>query len=312
MREHGQPPLYYYVLSVIKSGHEPIFRWSSVFFSILGVLAIYRLGLVFFKSSVYGLSASWLLANSPLHIYYAQEIRMYSLLVLLAVLSVTCFWEYLHHSSGKKLIFLTLINLLMISTHTFGNLLVLLELTFLLLIRKKTIKFVEIGVFGFTILAFFWAYGRDINLYGGNITRQYNWEKLITPVESGTDLWTQVRLIRWLTGIESGKSALVFYGLFWAAGWLDRQTRRLTFWTAYSYILILIIAQFLLATRIVHYFSTRHFIFLEPILILVPLLATRVKAPSQRKWLILITWVYFAWVGGNFLLTHPVHYNNIP
>jgi hypothetical protein len=58
-----------------------------------------------------------MLAFTPMHIYYAQEARMYSLLALLGVALVFSSLEYLTRGSRLALILTALISLLMLLTH---------------------------------------------------------------------------------------------------------------------------------------------------------------------------------------------------
>jgi len=87
------PPLYYLVLKIwiqILGTSEIAARSLSVLFGALTVLVVYQIGSVLHGKFV-GLAAALLLAFSPLHIYYSQEARMYSMETFLAALLVWCF-----------------------------------------------------------------------------------------------------------------------------------------------------------------------------------------------------------------------------
>jgi hypothetical protein len=84
-----QPPLYYYLLWLwvrLAGTSEYALRFPSVFF---GVLTLPLLWIT--ARRLLGMRAAWLaallLALSPLHVYYAQEARMYTLLTFLGLLS---------------------------------------------------------------------------------------------------------------------------------------------------------------------------------------------------------------------------------
>jgi mannosyltransferase len=84
-----QPPLYYYLLWLwvrLAGTSEYALRFPSVFF---GVLTLPLLWVT--ARRLLGMRAAWLaallLALSPLHVYYAQEARMYTLLTFLGLLS---------------------------------------------------------------------------------------------------------------------------------------------------------------------------------------------------------------------------------
>lgn len=85
-----QPPLYYYLLHgwiQLFGDSELSVRSLSVLFGVLTVPLIYALARNLFRWRQAGLLAALLLAVSPLHLWYSQEARMYTLLTFLGVLS---------------------------------------------------------------------------------------------------------------------------------------------------------------------------------------------------------------------------------
>lgn len=85
-----QPPLYYLLLHgwIQRVGDgEAAVRGLSVLFGVLAVPLMYGVAWQLFKSRRAGLLAALLFAVSPLHLWYAQETRMYTLLVFLCLLS---------------------------------------------------------------------------------------------------------------------------------------------------------------------------------------------------------------------------------
>ncbi|HFD40415.1 MAG TPA: phospholipid carrier-dependent glycosyltransferase, partial [Anaerolineae bacterium] len=85
-----QPPLYYYLLHgwIGWMGDDEIgLRSLSLLFGLLTVPLIYAVAVELFRSRLAGLLAALLLAVSPLHIWYGQEARMYTLLTFLGLLS---------------------------------------------------------------------------------------------------------------------------------------------------------------------------------------------------------------------------------
>ncbi|MBN1137236.1 MAG: glycosyltransferase family 39 protein, partial [Anaerolineae bacterium] len=85
-----QPPLYYYLLHGwmrLFGNGEVAVRSLSVLLGLLTVPLIYFAGVELFQSRIAGLLAALLIAISPLHIWYAQEVRMYTLLTFLCLLS---------------------------------------------------------------------------------------------------------------------------------------------------------------------------------------------------------------------------------
>lgn len=85
-----QPPLYFILLHLvfrIAGRSEFSGRFLSLLFSVLLVPTIYLTGKRLFGQAA-GIGASSLAALSPLYLWYAQELRMYSLLVFLGLLSL--------------------------------------------------------------------------------------------------------------------------------------------------------------------------------------------------------------------------------
>ena len=85
-----QPPLYYYLLRgwiQLFGDTEWALRALSVLFGVLTVPLIYAVAHRLFRSRLAGLLAALLVAVSPLHVWYGQEVRMYTLLTFLCLLS---------------------------------------------------------------------------------------------------------------------------------------------------------------------------------------------------------------------------------
>jgi len=100
------PPFYYYLLHfwimAFSPGQVPL-RLFSVAVGTLTIPAIYRVGRPLAGREA-ALLAAFLLAISPLHVYYSQEVRMYALATLLGLGSVY-FWVRLAQAKmeqGKK------------------------------------------------------------------------------------------------------------------------------------------------------------------------------------------------------------------
>ena len=85
-----QPPLYYYLLhgwiQLLGDG-EAALRGLSLLFGVLTVPLVYAVAWQLFRERVSSLLAALFLAVSPLHVWYGQEVRMYTLLTFLCLLS---------------------------------------------------------------------------------------------------------------------------------------------------------------------------------------------------------------------------------
>lgn len=131
-----QPPLFYFLAHFwIYFGKSEVWlRILPIIFGILGVYFLIKMARDIFpyhKNS--GLVAGLLLAISPFHIYYSQEFRMYSLVVLLSILAM---WSlYRKHWS------LFIFNCLLLYAHYSTILLIASQFLYVLAIRRKDLKY---------------------------------------------------------------------------------------------------------------------------------------------------------------------------
>ncbi len=141
------PPLYYVLLHYwmqIFGRSETILRGLSFLCFLLTVVAVYYLAKKIFASNRWGAWAAWLTIVNPMLLYFAFEVRMYSLLVLFTVLSMLFLWE-------KKWLLYILVTTAGIYTQPFMSLVILAQTVFLLL--KKQYR--QLLVNGFLIGLFF-------------------------------------------------------------------------------------------------------------------------------------------------------------
>lgn len=113
-----QPPLYYMLLDLwmrFVGTNEFILRFLSVFFSTLSIIMIYQLGKSLFDSNV-GIIAALLFSISPIHIWYAQEVKGYTLLPLLIVTTFYSFILAIKHN--KKFLWFVFILFSIFSIYT--------------------------------------------------------------------------------------------------------------------------------------------------------------------------------------------------
>jgi mannosyltransferase len=98
------PPLYYLVVhwTLLISGQDWALRFPSLVFGVLSILLLFSILRRWSGSSV-ALVGSFLLAISPFHVWYSQEMRPYALLIMLSLLT---FWFYqrLGDSPGNRLL----------------------------------------------------------------------------------------------------------------------------------------------------------------------------------------------------------------
>ncbi len=145
-RADVHPPLYYFILHywmMIFGTSESAVRLLSALFGILAIPMIYVVGRQLFNKQV-GLVAALILALSSFNIYYSQETRMYSLMVLLALLSMYFFWRFLQQSNLVSSVGYVLSTTLLVYAHYYGWFVVIAEniyvVTLLLLSKNRTYK----------------------------------------------------------------------------------------------------------------------------------------------------------------------------
>ncbi len=91
------PRIYYIILHYwinLFGDSEFSVRFPSAIFGLFAILMMYKVGTLIFDREV-GVLSSLILALSTFHITYSQEARMYSLMVLLTLLSIYFFIKLL-------------------------------------------------------------------------------------------------------------------------------------------------------------------------------------------------------------------------
>lgn len=127
--EQAQGPLYYF----LQYGWAHLFGVSLFVLRLLPVLlGLAAVPLVFaLVNHVYGrragLIAALCLALSPQHIWYAQEIRPYALLTLLVIVSLYAFMRMTQESGPRWLCLNLAVNGLLVWTHVFAVIVLLIE-----------------------------------------------------------------------------------------------------------------------------------------------------------------------------------------
>lgn len=116
--------LYYVVLRFwLQIDDSQVFvRLLSVLFALATLSVLYRLGSRIFGTPV-GLTAALLLALNPFHVRYSQEMRSYSLLVLLLTLSTLLFVRCIERPALKNWALYVLATVAAMYSHLFGALL---------------------------------------------------------------------------------------------------------------------------------------------------------------------------------------------
>lgn len=133
-------------------------RLPSAIFGIISIYVVFLLGKELFNIKA-GLISAFILAINHQHIYYSQEFRMYSLVILLASLSVYFLFKAL--KEGWKIYWIGYVAsiILLLYTHYYGIFILLFEYIYLLAYWRVNIKFTkQIVIASFSIALLYLPY----------------------------------------------------------------------------------------------------------------------------------------------------------
>ena len=157
----GDSPLYHFALHywiALFGTSEVAVRSLSVLFGVLAIPMIYVMGRRLFNEEV-GLLAALILAFSTLNVQYSQEARMYSLMVLLALLSMYFFIRFLQRDTIVISVGYVVCTTLLLYTHLYGVFVVVAQnvylLTLLVASRKRSFQLRDWVLLQAVLLALF-------------------------------------------------------------------------------------------------------------------------------------------------------------
>ncbi|MDP2649589.1 MAG: glycosyltransferase family 39 protein [bacterium] len=129
-----QPPFFYFLVHfwMMLSHSEIILRILPALFGLATIYIVYLIGKKMFDEKI-ALLSSLFLAISPYHIYYSQELRMYSLLAFLGTLSIYFLLQ-------KKWFFYTASCILLIYTHYAGIFLLFSQALWIAFRQRNSLK----------------------------------------------------------------------------------------------------------------------------------------------------------------------------
>lgn len=146
-----QPPLYYLLLHFfmkLGSSTEWVLRIPSVIFGVLTIAILYKITAELFNRKI-ALTSSLILATSQFHIYYSQELRMYSLLGLITTLAMWTFYK-------KKWFWLTLFNILGLYTNYMFTLILASQVVWLIYRYKRDFDILKKWTMSLLLTTFFY------------------------------------------------------------------------------------------------------------------------------------------------------------
>lgn len=115
---------------------EFILRLLPLVFSILSIIVTYKIGQLLFNTKT-GLISAFLLSISPFHIYYSQELRAYSLLAFVSLMSIFYLIKCLKRNKLFYWVGLIIFTALSLYTHNIAIFLLIAENIFFILFYKR-------------------------------------------------------------------------------------------------------------------------------------------------------------------------------
>lgn len=138
LADRVHPPLYYLVLRfwLILGQSEFVVRALSAFVGVLAVASMFPMADVIGEKRL-GVISAFALAVSPLHIWYSQEARMYSLIVFLVLLGNYFFARLLRGRNLVNWLGYSISMLLAMHTHYLTLFIILAHMTYLTIMRQR-------------------------------------------------------------------------------------------------------------------------------------------------------------------------------
>lgn len=152
--DHGNPPLYYITLGLwmrLFGESEAALRALSAVAGILSVVGLFLLGRELFGHRV-GAWSALLLAACPIHVYYSQEARAYTALILLGIFSAWFLARALRTDRWSDWLAAAVIASLAFYVHYSGLLIAAFEAAYLLMRHRQPRAAATAGAFALLCL----------------------------------------------------------------------------------------------------------------------------------------------------------------
>lgn len=167
----GNPPLFFillWILEKISGIHYDILRLLPLLFSILSLYAMHYAvnKYVNYKTSLF---CSFIFAINIYSIVTAQELRAYSLLVLLTLLIFIKLFDLINNEDKKDFIIYGILGALLLNTHYFGAIVLFSNFIYGIIFVKDKLKFLFANLCaGLTFLPYFVMTGLNKGLLDNN------------------------------------------------------------------------------------------------------------------------------------------------
>lgn len=114
-------------------------RALSVIFGLLAIYMIYKLALLLYNHNV-GLWSAFFLSLSAFHVYHSQQVRQFTLYGTLTIISFYFFFKLLLGQKNKYILLNAIANFLLLCTHPYGILIVILQYGLWFIFARRTPK----------------------------------------------------------------------------------------------------------------------------------------------------------------------------
>lgn len=182
--EPTNPPLYYLLLHVWMKwlgASESAIRSLSIVPSLCSLLLIYRFSERLFNRKIAFVAAVYM-AISTFQIYYAQEARCFSLLVMILLAATLCFWRAVEADSARlRFLYGTayaILGALALYTHFIAIFFLAAHGLYVLLFRRQRLLLATAGISASLALFSPWLMTMLRVAEGGGQARRYLWLKL--------------------------------------------------------------------------------------------------------------------------------------
>ncbi|MBI4149373.1 glycosyltransferase family 39 protein [Candidatus Woesearchaeota archaeon] len=129
MLKEYSPPLYYLIAhewAALFGISEYAIRLLSVMFGVAGIYAMFLFGSLLYDKRI-GIFAALFMAVSPLQVYYSQEARTYTLLLLLTLSSMYFYVQFYRERKLRNAILYLICSLLLLYSHAYAVFIVLVQ-----------------------------------------------------------------------------------------------------------------------------------------------------------------------------------------
>lgn len=249
----NEKPLYFLMLHFWRkyiSDSEVTMRYLSVIAGVLSITLIFMLAEKLTDTEI-GLLSAFFLAISPFHIYYSQEIRMYTLETLFALISFYLFLRFLVSGSRIKLstiIWYIIASSVAIHMHIAAILMILVQNIYFFLRRKDANisikKWISIQIFILlltpqVIIPFFYIFGYKYANWRGYIPEVADKTYNLFPIIDIPKTYSVFSIGFLVTELKGNLHIVLPAFLFFASAFLLGLRKILTFWQKNGYLLLL-------------------------------------------------------------------------